>query len=365
MPGFSFVEKKGSAPQPAPAVSKSEQLRPSIVKELLSQKENPKGDAYLKDCVICRNDAKVTISQSTPKTNFAEQNKNETKNNKVAESQPKETKQVENQKETVKTQGESKSALAEKIITKTSPANVSTFYLTPPKKEIAQNNVSLEKTEIVSFSKNVNTKNTEVKTQAQPVTVTRYPTNTQETKAPVNSQVVIQNTASTQAKPEVINQNIQITTPVATPNPVVQINLIPQVMPALNTVLLTQLIPQKGIGNFSGIKNFTDFLPIKNNKQNLVESEKFQFSTPLISTKVLAQILNNKDTTSLNALRALLHLFGREIEDEKDDTDLEGAYGLWKEYLKKIKRKKSKQALSQNRQQKTQSLDMEELGIRS
>lgn len=239
------------------------------------------------------------------------------------------------------------------------------FNSNPPKKEVAQNNVSLEKTEIVSFSKNVNTKNTEVKTQAQPVTVTRYPTNAQETKAPVNSQVVIQNTASTQAKPEVINQNIQITTQVATPNPVVQINLIPQVMPALNTVLLTQLIPQKGIGNFSGIKNFADFLPIKNNKQNLVESEKFQFSTPLISTKVLAQILNNKDTTSLNALRALLHLFGREIEDEKDDTDLEGAYGLWKEYLKKIKRKKSKQALSQNRQQKTQSFDMEELGIRS
>lgn len=340
-------------------------------KSLETFKKNPEADAYVKKliekgcCPIVTNVVALEVTKSKMATQelIVNKTKNNLEKTEVGSEKPDIKKEI-----SVLNKNENKNqhnSSLEKTTFKTSVSHISVFNSNPPKKEVAQNNVSLEKTEIVSFSKNVNTKNTEVKTQAQPVTVTRYPTNAQETKAPVNSQVVIQNTASTQAKPEVINQNIQITTQVATPNPVVQINLIPQVMPALNTVLLTQLIPQKGIGNFSGIKNFADFLPIKNNKQNLVESEKFQFSTPLISTKVLAQILNNKDTTSLNALRALLHLFGREIEDEKDDTDLEGAYGLWKEYLKKIKRKKSKQALSQNRQQKTQSFDMEELGIRS
>jgi len=371
MPGFVFVEKKGSAPQSPPALPKSEQPRSGIVKKLLSQKENPKGDAYLKDCVICRNDAKVTISQSTPVPAPSSEKPKEVANPKTEPTAKQDSKETaptkKNESDHLKNEIKAEKTLAKESIrenNKESKNNIPHVNNTPPQKTKAETqNKTQVLTEKVSSEKQpldsqVSNKISENKT-VSPVMVTTAQNNTSESK------MVLQNiTASLQTVSSNPTQ-ISSTAPAILINPAPQINVIPQVVPILNTVLLTQLIPQRPVISGNEVRSFGDFLPTKNNKQNVIDPEKFQFSTPLISTKVLAQILANKDTTSLNALRAILHLFGREIDKEKEDTDLEGSYGLWKEYLKKIKRKKSKQASSQNRQQKTQSFNMEELGIRS
>jgi hypothetical protein len=326
-------------------------------------KKNPEADAYVKKliekgcCPIITNVAALETTKGGSALS-----KNET------EKLAKNTDKASIEKENINPNQSSR--LAEKMNLKTFSSAVTAINANPPQntRAASQNKipVSTEKSLVQNQSDcpDVSNKVSENKNEnktVSPVTVTT----TQNTHT--ESKTVLQNTPSiqivaSQAKPEAANQMTnQMTMP--------QINVIPQVVPALNTVLLTQFIPQKGAGNLvrnlNEIKTFADFLPAKNVKQNLIEPEKLKFSTPLISTKVLAQILANKDTASLNALRAILHLFGREIENEKDETDLEGSYGLWKEYLKKIKRKKSKQALSQNRQQKTQSSDKEELGIRS
>jgi hypothetical protein len=369
MPPREVTLSKGPA-NPAPLIIKND----SEANQKKSQetfKKNPEADAYVKKliekgcCPIITNVAALETTKGGSALS-----KNETE--KISKNKDKASIEKENIKKeneiifkNEKSNPNQSNRLAEKMNLKTFSSTVTVINANPPQKTKTElQNTTLVFSEKVSIENPsnhsvVSNKVSEHKT-ISPVSIS-----TLQNPAPESKPASQNHFVSFQTAPSTNPPQISSTAPAVLINPTPQINILPQVVPALNTVLLTQLIPQRLIPNGREMKSFGDFLPVKNVKQNLIEPEKFQFSTPLISTKVLTQILANKDTTSLNTLRAILHLFGREIEKEKDETDLEGSYGLWKEYLKKIKRKKSKQALSQNRQQKTQSSDKEELGIRS
>jgi hypothetical protein len=347
MTGFKLVQKKPvpDQPQQTPPPKKNETEKPktSTAKELLNQN----GSQYLEDCVICRNDVKVTISQTTPSASRASEKQKETPGPQTEQMTKTEAKEVMNIKQSVKNEfmAESqKEKIPEKIKIKESKNSISTINNHPPK----QTKTESENKKLSVYEKTA-IENQTIRPQSQnkigesktisPINISIAQSSESKT-ALQNHSVSFQSITSTNS-PQILSA-----TPTLLVNPIPQINMIPQIMPTLNTVLLTQLIPQRPTPTGKEVKFFGDFLPTKNNKQTMLEPEKLQFSTPLISTKVLGQILANKDTTSLNTLRAILHLFGREIEHEKDETDLEGSYGLWKEYLKKIKRKKAKQTLN-------------------
>jgi hypothetical protein len=341
MTGFKLVQKKPvpDQPQQTPPPKKNETEKPktSTAKELLNQN----GSQYLEDCVICRNDVKVTISQTTPSASRASEKQKETPGPQTEQMTKTEAKEVMNIKQSVKNEfmAESqKEKIPEKIKIKESKNSISTINNHPPK----QTKTESENKKLSVYEKTA-IENQTIRPQSQnkigesktisPINISIAQSSESKT-ALQNHSVSFQSITSTNS-PQILSA-----TPTLLVNPIPQINMIPQIMPTLNTVLLTQLIPQRPTPTGKEVKFFGDFLPTKNNKQTMLEPEKLQFSTPLISTKVLGQILANKDTTSLNTLRAILHLFGREIEHEKDETDLEGSYGLWKEYLKKLKEKK-------------------------
>lgn len=327
--------------------------------------QNPSGDKYLKDCVICRGEVSVKVTQiaaqnQNPK-NENIQHKPETFQMRTSTETPKESIPLNN-KQTAQVATENlKTPERTKVVEYKN--TISTTNDRPPQKiKIENENKKLvfsEKTQTESQRAHSLTSNkvNEPKT-ISPVSITATQNPVPESKTASQSMATTFQTVSAVNIPQATSTAAAVLI-----NPAPQISVIPQIVPTLNTVLLTQLIPQRPLNNINEVRSFGDFLPVKNIKQNRVESEKFQFSTPLISTKVLAQILANKDTTSINALRAILHLFGREIEEEKDNTDLEGSYGIWKEYLRKIKRKKSKTGARKKAQ--PFDLEKEELGIKS
>ncbi|MDR1452801.1 MAG: hypothetical protein LBJ25_02355 [Candidatus Margulisbacteria bacterium] len=81
-------------------------------------------------------------------------------------------------------------------------------------------------------------------------------------------------------------------------------------------------------------------------------------SQPIISFAELSRIAHERDVQKENLSKLINLLFGKIMHKEEDDEDLEGMYGVWRDYLERQREQKDQQE-KEKRRKKKQKQDAE------
>ena len=73
---------------------------------------------------------------------------------------------------------------------------------------------------------------------------------------------------------------------------------------------------------------------------------------PVISYSILSRIAHERDIQKENLSKLINMLFGKIVHEEDQDEDLEGMFGVWRDYLKRQREQKDQQQKEEQRKRK-------------